>query len=64
VFYSKTIRDKTAAKQGWQIKKPTKKTHLKKPKNLKMLFCVLDFFLNFLFFMKIIQAFFFETDFL
>jgi hypothetical protein len=43
-------------------KKPTQKTHLKNP--LKMFFWgFLGIFLNFKFFMKIIQTFFFETDF-
>jgi hypothetical protein len=41
------------------IKKPTQKNHLKNP--LKMGFLV--FFFNFLFFMKIIQTFLFQTDF-
>jgi hypothetical protein len=53
------------------IKKPTQKTHSKKPKKTqknhlknpqKNVF--FEFFVNFLFFMKIIQTFLFQTDFL
>ncbi len=50
------------------IKKPTQKTHPKKPqkthlkKPTKMFFFLI--FLNFLFFMKIIQTFLFQPDFL
>jgi hypothetical protein len=44
-------------------KKP-KKTHLKKPTKNVFFWGFFGFFLNFLFFMKIIQTFLFQTDFL
>jgi hypothetical protein len=54
-----------------QLKKPTQKTHPKKPKKTHLknptknvFFWVFLGFLNFLFFMKIIQTFLFQTDFL
>jgi hypothetical protein len=47
---------------GLAIKNPPKKTHLKT--HYKCFFLFFWVFLNFLFFMKIIQTFLFETDFL